>query len=71
MIKYLLNFIWPQKKTITVLTVGNDKFPATPKAIESVIDSIKSGSVMVYNHTLKVSTIEVPYDDFKYEDKND
>lgn len=62
MFKYLLNFLWPQTRTVTVITVGNNQFPATPKMIKSIAESIASQNTIVWNHTLDIRTVQVPYD---------
>lgn len=61
MLKYLLNFFWPQTKLVTILTVGSDRFPATPSQIKLIKEAFESNETIYWNHTLNIKTIKVPY----------
>lgn len=68
MLKYLLNFIWPQMRKITIITVGNNSYPATPKMIKAIARSMADTNTVIWNHTLDVRVVEIPYDKVSYFD---
>ena len=64
MLKKLLNYFWPQKKTVVILQAGSDKYPITVKQLSQLEEQFKSlrpGEPMALGHTVFVYTLEVPY----------
>lgn len=51
------------KKKLFVATIGNDYFPATPKAIKNMEEKMKpfldkDDVLIVWNHTLNIKVLE-------------